>query len=217
MNDFRVVLADDHDLVRAGIRLLLEGLDGVQVVGEASDGREALRLIEALRPNLVITDIAMQTLNGLDTAARIKEQYPEIHVIILSMHASEEYVLRALEAGASGYLLKNSAVQELELALQAIARGDTYLSPPVSKQVIGHYLRQVNSRPGAETGLTPRQREILQLIAEGHTSKGIARALDLSTKTVEAHRAQIMERLNIHDLAGLVRYAVRQGLISPDN
>jgi DNA-binding NarL/FixJ family response regulator len=213
---FRVLLVDDHTLVRTGIRLLLQDLDGVEVIAEAGDGREALSLAEQLCPNLVVTDIAMKGLNGLEAARRIKQQTPNTHVIFLSMHAGEEYVLRALEVGASGYLLKNSAVQELELALQAIASGDTYLSPPVSKQVIAHYLREVSSRPRPEEALTDRQREILQLIAEGHTSKEIARVLAVSVKTVETHRAQIMERLNIHDIAGLVRYAIREGLVTSE-
>jgi DNA-binding NarL/FixJ family response regulator len=212
----RVLVADDHTLVRAGIRGLLEGLDSVEVVGEAGDGQETLRLAESVRPDIVLLDVGMPGLNGLDVAARLTAQHPSTRVLILSMHTSEEYVLRALRAGCAGYLLKGSAVAELELAIRAVARGETYLSPAVSKHVMDDYVRRTGGATDPIEALTARQREVLQLVAEGHTSKDIAERLGLSFKTVEAHRAQIMERLGIHDVASLVRFAVRMGLISPE-
>lgn len=216
MKPIRVLLADDHTLVRAGIRGLLQGLPGVEVVGEAGEGHEGLRLAEALRPDVVLLDIGMPGLNGLEVAGRLATLDPSIRVLILSMHTSEEYVLRALRAGCAGYLLKRSAVSELEVAVRAIARGETYLSPAVSKQVVDDYVGRTGGATDPLDALTPRQREILQLVAEGNTSKEIAERLGLSFKTVEAHRAQIMERLGVRDLAGLVRFAVRVGLVAPE-
>jgi len=212
----RVLLADDHALVRAGIRSLLGTLPGVQVVGEAGDGHEALRLVETLRPRVVLMDIAMPGLNGLEATARIARDHPETRVIILSMHVSEEYAARALRAGGAGYLPKDADVRELELAIEAVARGETYLSPAVSTHVVADYRRRLAEAPDALARLTPRQREVLQLLAEGHSTKEIAFRLHVSVKTVETHRAQVMDRLDIHDLAGLVRFAVRMGLVSPD-
>jgi DNA-binding NarL/FixJ family response regulator len=226
----RILLVDDHTLFRAGIQALLENMAGMQIVAEASDGREALRLVEAHRPDLVLMDIGMAGLNGLEATARIAKEFPYVRVIILSMHLNEEYVLQALRAGAAGYLLKESGPVELELAIKAVTQGETYLSPAVSKRVVEDYLRRVSGEsPAAEPDkpdqagegspyeqLTPRQREILQLIAEGKTSKEIAQILQLSIKTVEMHRTQLMERLDIHDIAGLVRYAIRVGLVRPD-
>jgi DNA-binding NarL/FixJ family response regulator len=216
MKPIRVVLADDHTLVRAGFRALLQNLAGIQVVAEADNGRDALRLVQTHQPDVVLMDIAMPELNGLEAAARLAEELPQVRVIILSMHANEEYVWQALHAGAAGYLLKDSGPAELEIAVRAVARGETYLSPPVSKQVVSDYVRRVAGEPGTLARLTPRQREILQLIAEGHTTKEIARMLNVSVKTVETHRAQLMERLDIHEIAGLVRYAIRMGLVNPE-
>jgi RNA polymerase sigma factor (sigma-70 family) len=223
MNTIRVLLADDHALVRAGIRALLQNLSGIEVVGEADDGREALRLIGELRPDVVLMDIGMSGLNGLEAAARAVKEFPSTRVIMLSMYANEEYVLQALRVGAAGYLLKGARTAELELAVTAVARGETYLSPAASKHVVSGYVQ----RAGEETTqgdnesrsierLTPRQREILQLIAEGSSTKEIAQRLNISAKTVEMHRAQLMERLGIHEVAGLVRYAIRIGLVTPD-
>ncbi|MBI3330371.1 MAG: response regulator transcription factor [Nitrospinae bacterium] len=214
MTATRVILAEDHTLVRAGIRALLENLAGIEVVGEAGDGYEALRLIALHQPDVVVMDIGMPKLNGLEATARVARDYPKTRVIILSMHLNEEYVLRALHAGAAGYLLKDAGTAELELALKAVAGGDTYLSPPVSKRVISSYVRRVERLVDPLERLTPRQREILQLIAEGHTAKNIAQLLNVSQNTVETHRAQLMERLDIHDVAGLVRYAMRRGLVT---
>jgi DNA-binding NarL/FixJ family response regulator len=212
MSAIRVLLADDHTLVRAGIRTLLESLDGVTVVAEVADGREALALVAAERPDVVLMDVAMPKLNGLEATARVVEEFPNVRVIILSMHPNEEYVLRALRIGASGYLLKDANTAELEIALEAVVRGEIYLSPAISKQV-AQYVRRVGSEFDALDRLTPRQREVLQLIAEGRTSREIAQLLGISVKTVESHRTHLMDRLDIHDIAGLVRYAVRTGLI----
>jgi DNA-binding NarL/FixJ family response regulator len=216
MKPIRVLLADDHALVRAGFRALLQSLPDMEVVAEAGDGREALRLITLHQPDVVLMDIGMPGLNGLEAAAQALDALPQIRVIILSMHAHEEYVLRALRSGAVGYLLKDAGITELELAVRAVMRGEMYLSPAVSKHVIAEYVQRVGSQPNSFEQLTPRQREILQLIAEGQTTKEIARILNLSVKTVETYRTQLMERLDIHDIAGLVRYAIRVGLISPD-
>jgi len=219
----RILLVEDHNLVRAGIRALLESLPATEVVGDAGDGREALRLVESLKPDVVFMDIGMPGMNGLEATARIAKDFPAVRVVILSMHATEEYVMQAMRAGAIGYLLKDAGISELELAVKAASRGETYLSPAVSKHVIDEYLRSVSgslNRSSAESSpferLTPRQREILQLIAEGHTTQDIARILSISLKTVETHRAQLMERLGIYDVPGLVRYAIRMGLVSPD-
>ncbi len=217
MKSIRVILADDHELVRAGIRCLLQNLAGIEIVAEAGNGREALRLSETHCPDVVLMDILMPELNGLDATARLKEMLPNTRTVILSMNDSEEYVLQAMRAGAAGYLVKNISPSELEHAIRAVARGETYLSPAVSKHVIAGYLQRTGgSEPTSLERLSPRQREILQLIAEGHTTKEIAQELSIAVKTVEMHRAQLMEALAIHDIAGLVRYAIRMGMITPD-
>lgn len=213
MKSIRVLLADDHTLVLAGLRGLVTKLAGVEVVGEAADGHETLRLAQTLRPDIVLLDIGMPGLNGLEVAQRLNQFDPAIRVVILSMHVSEEYVLRALRAGAAGYLLKDSAVAELELAIRAVARGETYLSPPVSKRVVDDYVSRTGGVADPLAALTPRQREILQLVAEGHTSKDIAQRLGLSYRTIETHRNQLMKRLGVTDLTGLVRFAMRAGLV----
>jgi DNA-binding NarL/FixJ family response regulator len=211
-----VLLVDDHVMVRAGIRGLLDSIPSVEVVGEASDGYEAIEKAEALSPDLVLLDISMPRLNGLEAATRLAALPSPPRLLMLSMHTTEEYVLRALRAGCAGYLLKRSAVSELEVAVRAVARGETYLSPAVSKPVVDDYLARTGGGSSPLDALTPRQREILQLVAEGHTSKDVAQRLGLSIKTVETHRAQIMERLGLHDLTALVRFAVRVGLIQGD-
>ena len=213
MSILRVVLADDHALVRAGFRSLLEALPGIQVVGEAADGREALRLIGELRPDLALIDIAMPGLNGLEVVGRAAKEQPRTRVIVVSMHAQDEYVRRALVAGAAGYMLKHADGKELEMAIRAVAAGETWLSPSVSKKVVAAYSE--SARGGAKDPLellTGRQREILQLIAEGHTNKEIARVLVLSVKTIENHRTRIMDKLEIHNVAGLTRYAISHGI-----
>ncbi|MEY2488790.1 MAG: hypothetical protein QOC70_732 [Verrucomicrobiota bacterium] len=216
MNPNRVLLVDDHALVRAGIRSLLEKMPGVEVVGEASNGREALELVRSQLPNLVLMDIAMQNLGGLETLPRIVKNFPGVKVVILSAHANEEYVIRALRSGASGYMLKDAATVELELVINSVAQGKTYLSPSISRTVIDSYLERVGGESSPLEQLTPRQREILQMVAEGKNTKEIASTLEISVKTVEAHRLQLMARLDIHDVPGLVRYAIRSGLVSPD-
>jgi len=215
MASLRVLLADDHALVRAGMRSLLREIEGIEVVGEAADGAEALALAERERPDAVLLDIAMKGMNGLEAAVRFRELHPGIKVLILSMHASEEYVLQALRAGAVAYLIKDSATAELELALRSVMRGETYLSPAISRQVVEGYVQRVGVGAGVDP-LTPRQREVLKRVAEGRSTKEIAFELGLSGKTVETHRAQIMERLGIRDVAGLVRYAMRTGLVPPE-
>jgi DNA-binding NarL/FixJ family response regulator len=216
MNPARVLLADDHTLVRAGLRKLLESIPGVEVVGEADDGLALLELAAQLQPRLVLMDIAMPGLNGLEATARLSRDWPDISVLILSMHHSEGYVRQALLNGAAAYLLKDAAPMELELALKAVLRGETFLSPAVSRGVLSDYVQRLrgDEQPGEQ--LTARQREVLQLIAEGHSTKEIARRLDLSIKTVESHRSQLMKQLDIHEIAGLVRYALRAGLVSMD-
>ncbi|MEY2518720.1 MAG: hypothetical protein QOF24_479 [Verrucomicrobiota bacterium] len=216
MSVIRVVLADDHTLVRAGIRALLEKLRGVEVVGEADNGREALELIKKSAPSLILLDISMAGLGGLEALPRIVKDFPAVKVLILSGHANEEYVLRALRCGAAGYLVKEAAAEELELAIKAVTQGKTYLSPSVSRTVVESYLQRAAGEEGPIEQLTTRQREVLQLIAEGKNTKEVAGILDISVKTVEAHRLQLMARLNIHDVPGLVRYAIRSGLVSSE-
>lgn len=211
----RVLIADDHALVRAGIRALLERVATVEVVAEAADGQEVLNLIEKHQPHVVLMDIAMPSINGLEATRCLGKTSPATHVIILSMHASEEYVWQALRAGARGYLLKGASLAELELAIKAVAEDQIYLSPAISRSLIEDYLHTTGGgehRPAEN--LTPRQREILQLIAEGKSTKQIALGLKISVKTVDTHRSLLMKRLNVHDVAGLVRYAVKIGLVS---
>ena len=213
MKPIRIVLADDHNLVRSGLKSLLLGMPGVEVVAEATNGKEAVALAGSTNPDVVLMDIGMKELNGIEAAAIIARDTPSVRVIILSMHDTQDFVSQALKAGAVGYVLKDAAPLELEFALQAVVSGETYLSPKVSRQVVQSYVKP----PGAEAGLealSPRQREILKAIAIGRTTKQIAYDLNLSIKTIETHRAQIMERLDIHDVAGLVRFSIRIGLIS---
>jgi DNA-binding NarL/FixJ family response regulator len=217
----RILLADDHTLVRAGLRALLESIEEVTAISEAGDGRRALELVAAEHPDIALLDISMPGLNGLEVAARVTSDSPGTRLVILSMYSTPSHVAQALRSGAVGYLLKHSAAEELGLALRAVMRGETYLSPAISRQVVDGYLGRT-TRPEQDeplpidAQLTPRQREILQLVAESRSSKEVAAMLNLSVKTVEAHRSQIMERLGIHDLAGLVRYAIRVGLVSSE-
>jgi DNA-binding NarL/FixJ family response regulator len=209
----RVLLADDHLLVRAGIRALLDSLTGVEVVGEAAAGEEALQAAQQLNPDVALLDISMPGMNGLEAARRISETCPHTRIIMLSMHASEDYVARALRAGALGYLMKGSASQELERALSAVIAGQRYLDSHISAEALQRHLDRTGA-DGAQEILTARQREILQLIAESLGTKEIAFRLGVSTKTVETHRRELMLRLNIHDVPGLVRYAIRNGIAS---
>ncbi len=212
----RVLLADDHDLVRAGFRTLLRAMS-LTVVAEASTGTEALRLAEHYRPDVVLMDIAMPELNGLDTTTRLAQELPSVRVIILSMYANAEYARRALSAGAAGYLLKNSKAPELELAIKAALRGEIYLTPAIAKMVAADYARAGRGNAGAPGRLTARQLEVLQLIARGYTRKQIAEKLFISPKTFDTYRAQIMDQLGIEDVAGMVHYAHQMGLVTPDD
>lgn len=216
--NIRVLLADDHPIVRAGIRAELERLPEVEVVGEANNGREAVELARSQRPDVVFMDISMQDLNGLEATARITKEFSLVRVIILSRHEEEEYYWHALKAGASGYLLKRAATTEMQVAIQRVVEGEIYLSREISVRLLKKLpLQQAANAKSPIEQLTERQREILQLIAEGQTTKGIALILKLSPKTVEYHRAQLMQRLNIYDIPGLVRLALRTRLISQES
>jgi len=216
MTRLRIALADDHTLVRAGIRALLEADGRVEVVAESGDGREALELVLRHRPDVALIDLGMPGLNGLELARRLTQELPRTRVIVLSMHAEASYVRQALKAGVAGYLVKGAAVSELPLAIESVVRGETYLSPRISQTVVQDSLRDGAGEPDPLEGLTGRQREILQLVAEGRSTKEIASALELSVKTVETHRSRIMDRLGIRDIAGLVRLAIRTGLVSAE-
>jgi len=212
----RVILADDHALVRAGIRSLLEKIPAVVVVAEAGDGRQALALVKKHQPTVVLMDIAMPELNGLQAVARITKDFPRVKVIILSMHVNEGYVRQAFRAGAAGYLLKDGTLAEVELAIESVLSGGIFLSPRICKRVIESYFENAENDSSPQERLTPRQGEVLQLIAEGKSTKEIAYLLGLSIKTIEAHRAQLMARLDIHDVPGLVRHAMHLGLVPPE-
>jgi DNA-binding NarL/FixJ family response regulator len=212
-----VLLADDHALVLAGIRALVEEQGGTLIVAEANNGRDAVVLTRQLKPDLVIMDISMKELNGIEATAQIMSEAPETKVLILSMHTTEDFVRRAITAGAAGYLVKDSAPVDLKMAIAAVLRGEIYLSPRVSRHVVSGYLHgKPQQEESSMFSLTARQREILQMVAEGKSTKQIAFQLNVSVKTVETHRAALMERLNIHDVAGLVLYALRHGVISVD-
>jgi DNA-binding NarL/FixJ family response regulator len=213
----RLLLVEDHRLMRAGLRALLDGSSKAEVVAEADDGREALVQIAQHHPTIVLMDISMPNLNGLEATRQIAKEFPGLHVLILSMHSSDEYVLQALRAGARGYILKEAAPRELEFAIEAVMRGEIFLSPAISKRVIDEYLSQAAADVTPLERLSPRQREILQLVAEGQSTKQIAAVLNTSVKTIETHRASLMKRLGIHDVAGLVRYSLKHGLILPDS
>lgn len=215
----RVILADDHQLVRAGLRALLHSFADVEVLAECSDGHQALSQVTQLKPDILMLDISMPGMNGLEVARRIPAISPSTRILVLSMHVGPEYVAQAMRAGIAGYLIKDAAVDELRNALDTLAMGRTYLSPVISETMLHGFLRTGKSpaEAGAELDkLTARQREILQLIAEGHGTRDIATRLGLSVKTVESHRSQIMDRLDIHDVPSLVRFAVRTGLVSND-
>ena len=212
----RILLADDHNIMRRGLRLLLERQAGFEVVAEAADGREAAERAEATRPDVVVLDIAMPNMSGIEAAQRIRAVLPQAAIVILSMHSDESYVLRALKAGAKGYLLKDSAESDLIEAIKAVSEGKAFFSPEISKILVEDYVRDMRKR-GAEDSyelLTAREREILHLLAEGKSNKDIATLLDLSLYTVETHRRNLQDKLNLHSLAELILYAVRKGVIS---
>jgi two-component system response regulator NreC len=212
----RILLADDHTVMRRGLRLLLESQPGFSVVAEASDGRQAVKQAESTQPDVAVVDIAMPNLSGIEAAQRISAALPQIAIVILSMHSDESYVLRALKAGAKGYLLKDSAESDLIEGIHAVHQGRTFFSPEISRMLVADYVREIRSR-GAEDSydlLTPREREILQLLAECKLNKEIAQALNLSPYTIETHRRNLQEKLNLHSFAELILYAVRKGVIS---
>ncbi len=211
MKPIRALIADDHALVRAGIRALVEKIDDVSVIAETGEGGEALRLIKELKPDVVLLDVTMPGLSGLEVLAESRKHLPNVRVIILTVHDEAEYAMQALRAGAAGFLPKSAAANELQVAIETVSRGEVYVSDEVSRRTLLEYSRgRIEHRLAR---LTPRQREILTLIAEGLNTKDIGRRLNISAKTVESHRAQLMERLNIHDVASLVRFAIKVGLI----
>ena len=212
----RILLADDHAVIRSGLRALLQQQTDFQVVGEANDGREAVALAESLHPEVVVMDLTMPNLNGTEASRQIAAKFPETAVIILSMHSDEAYVLRALKAGAKGYLLKESAESDLIQAIRAVRQGKSYFSPAVSRVLVEDYVRQLQDKDIEDSYdlLTPRERELLQLIAEGKSNKDVANLLNLSVYTVETHRGNIMNKLNLHSVPELILYAVRKGIIS---
>ncbi len=215
--EVRILLADDHNLVRAGIRALLENIGGTRIVAEADNGRDAVALALEHRPDLAVLDVSMRELNGVEAAGQIVAQSPGTRVLMLSMHASEEFVRRALKAGASGYLVKDSVPLELEIALRAVMRGELYLSPRVTKPLVSGLMEGATEAGTASLeALSARQREILQLIAEGKSTREMAALLGVSHKTIEAHRTALMHRLGIFDVAGLVVFAARNRLIPID-
>jgi len=216
MRSIRILLADDHTVVRKGLRLLLESHEGFQVIADAADGREAVVLAEQHRPDVVVMDIAMPTLNGIEAARQIGAALPQTAIVILSMHSDEAYVLKALKAGARAYLLKDSAEHDLINAVKAVSDGKAFFSPAISKMLVEDYVRQMQEQNVEDSFdlLTTREREILQLLAEGRSNKEVASVLQLSLYTVETHRANIFQKLNLHSGAELILYAIRKGVIS---
>ncbi len=214
----RILIADDHQMLREGLRAILEKDEEIEVIGEASDGRTAVAMARTLQPDVVAMDISMPDLNGVEATRQIKAENPAVKVVALSRHSDRRYVLRMLEAGASGYVLKSGAYDELRRAVQAVRSGNSYLSPRITGLVIEAHLRPGSQPESASApSLGPRELEIVQLLAEGHTSPQIARKLHISTRTVESHRRNIMKKLDVHSLAEITKYAVREGLTSVED
>jgi two-component system, NarL family, response regulator NreC len=214
----RIVLIDDHKIIREGLRLLLEGSAGIEVVGEADNGRSGIDLVNALLPDAVIMDVSMPDLNGIEACRKIAEKFPEIKIIALSMHAERKFVEEMLKAGASAYILKDNAFDELSLAISASLKGNVYLSPEITRLVVTDFVSARSGNPGSLSGvfqeLTSREREVLQLLAEGISTKQISRSLKVSVKTIETHRQQIMHKLGLHSIAEITKYAIREGITS---
>ncbi len=215
MANVRILLADDHAMLRDGVRMVLESHPGFEVVGTADNWRDAVRLAEELQPDIAVVDVAMPELNGLEATRAIRNTSPETAIVVLSMHEGEEYLREALRAGAAGYVLKRAAAKELVGAINAVRRGDKYLDPALTDTLISDYVRQVERGDDTPDSLTERELEVLKLVAEGHTNRQIALQLNISIKTVQTHRANLMDKLNLHDRTELVRYAIRRGLIQP--
>jgi len=217
MGKIKVLVADDHTILRQGIKSLLANEEEIEVIGEAKNGREALTIIEETLPDVILMDIAMPGLNGLEATRRIKKKFPRMKVLVLTMYTNEEYIFQILNAGANGYLVKETAFQDLISAIKAVYKNEAFMSPSISKKVINSYIKRAqNDEQETCEILTTREREILQLIAEGNSSKKIAELLFISPKTVETHRTHIMDKLNIHNRTGLVKYAIRKGIVDVD-
>ena len=217
MGKIRILIADDHSIVREGVRMILAGQEDFEVVGEAATGREALEQARAIKPDIVVMDISMPDMSGIQATEKIRKELPQVHVLGLTMHEEESYVFELLKVGASGYVLKRAAAEDLVSAVRAAHRGEAFLYPSVAKMVVQDYLQRTSAKEKEQAldGLTEREREVLTLIAEGLTNLEIAGRLFISIKTVQTHRAHIMEKLNLHDRTELVRYAIRKGLIEP--
>lgn len=214
----QVLLADDHKIMRDGLRALLDKVADVQVVAEAENGRDAVRLAKELKPNVIIMDMSMPELNGIDATRQILAEFPEMRVIALSMHSDKRFLSQVFRAGAVGYLLKDCAFDELSLAVQTVVKGEKYLSPKLTNVVVDNFMRPSSlSLPAVSTTLTPREREVVQLIAEGETTKQIANHLNVSIKTIETHRSQLMQKLGVNSVAQLTKFAIREGLTSLDH
>ncbi|MCK4898659.1 MAG: response regulator transcription factor, partial [Anaerolineales bacterium] len=214
MDKIRILLADDHTILRDGIRSLLEDESDMTVIGEAEDGHSAVKLVKKLDPDVVLMDIAMPLLNGLEATRQIKRDNPQTKVLILTMHENEEYIRQVLAIGAMGYILKDAAARELLGAIRAVYRGEAVLSPAITRLVIEDYLRWGDLQPESDSsGLSPREREVLQLVAEGYTNKQIAEILSISIKTVQAHRSNLMSKLDLHDRGELIKYAIQKKII----
>jgi two-component system response regulator NreC len=214
MKPICILLADDHRILREGIRALIEDQEDMQVVGEAEDGQATLKMVSQLNPDVVVMDIAMPLLNGLEATRQIRRDFPQVKVLILTMHENEEYIRQVLAAGALGYVLKDAAARDLLGAIRTVYQGEAVLSPAITRLVIEDYLRWGDIRPEDTTnGLTAREREVLQLIAEGYTNKEIAEILSLSVKTIQSHRANLMNKLDLHDRGELIKYAIQKKII----
>ena len=216
MSKIKILLVEDHTIVRQGLRSLLEQNSGMEVIGEAENGKEAVHKAENLKPDIVLMDVSMPLLNGIEATRQIKKHWPEIKVLILTMHTTEEYIFQILRAGASGYIVKKAAHQELITAIHAVNKGNKFLSPSISKKVIEEYILKAGKMIEQDSfeRLTAREREVLQLISEGKSNRDIAERLFLSVKTVESHKANVMEKLDIHTKTDLIKYALRKGIIS---